>query len=109
MSKSNRSRILIADDEIAITEGLSELLKEEGFTTEKVDDGKKALSLIQKKTFDLVLVDLMIPGLSGLELLAEIKKGELITEVIIITGKGTINTAEEAMKSGAYDYLTKPV
>ncbi|MFQ5637504.1 MAG: sigma-54-dependent transcriptional regulator [bacterium] len=109
MSKKSHSRILIVDDEQAITQGLSELLKEEGFITETVADGKKALSMIEKNPFELVLLDLMIPGLTGLELLAEIKKREFLTEVIIITGKGTIHTAVEAMKSHAYDYLTKPV
>ncbi|MFQ6112452.1 MAG: sigma-54-dependent transcriptional regulator [bacterium] len=109
MDKNNQHRILIADDEASITEGLSALLELEGYETAAVNDGKDALSLLQKEPFDLVLVDLMIPGLNGLQILEALKQQEILTEVIIITGKGTISTAVEAMKSGAYDYLTKPV
>ncbi|NIR48100.1 sigma-54-dependent Fis family transcriptional regulator [candidate division KSB1 bacterium] len=109
MAKNSQYKILVADDEPAITEGLSELLKEEGYKTTKVYDGTEAWELVENQPFNLVLVDLMIPGMNGLEILDEIKKKDLLTEVIIITGKGTISTAVEAMKAGAYDYLTKPV
>lgn len=109
MDKITQYRILIADDEASITEGLSALLELEGYESATVNDGKDALSLLEKKSFDLVLVDLMIPGLNGLQILDALKKQEILTEVIIITGKGTISTAVEAMKNGAYDYLTKPV
>ncbi|MFQ5602111.1 MAG: sigma-54-dependent transcriptional regulator [bacterium] len=109
MKNASQSKILIVDDEPAITEGLSELLNLEGYTTAAVDDGLKALQLLESQNFHLVLVDLMIPGLNGIQLLEKIKKKGLMTEVIIITGKGTISTAVDAMKAGAYDYLTKPV
>ncbi len=109
MAKHPTPRILIVDDERSITTGLSELLKLEGYDTSETSDGKKALQLLEKDAFNLVLVDLMMPGLTGLELLEEIKRREWSTEVIIITGQGTISTAVEAIKKGAYDYLTKPV
>lgn len=109
MEKASKYNILIADDESAITSGLSELLKEEGYNTDTTDDGNKAFDKLQKYAFNLVLVDLMIPGMDGLQILNEIKKRQMATEVIIITGKGTISTAVKAIKAGAYDYLTKPV
>ncbi|MFQ5753866.1 MAG: sigma-54-dependent transcriptional regulator, partial [bacterium] len=109
MERNSQYNILIADDEASITTGLSELLKLEGYKTVTADDGNEALELLENQPFNLVLVDLMMPGLNGLQLLAKIKKRDFLTEVIIITGKGTISTAVEAMKSGAYDYLTKPV
>lgn len=109
MPKKSDNLILIADDETSITESLSDLLELEGYKTVCANKGQEALKIIDEKSPNLILVDLMMPGHSGLEILADIKKRELPIEVIIITGHGTINTAVEAMKSGAYDYLTKPV
>ncbi len=109
MAKKSSPKILIVDDEPAITTGLSELLTLEGYESAVCADGARALKMLEANPFDLVLVDLVMPGLSGLELLEEIKKRGWATEVIIITGKGTISTAVEAIKAGAYDYLTKPV
>jgi len=102
-------RILIADDEPSITEGLSALLELENYQTQTCDDGVAAVKMFKKAAFDLVLVDLMMPGYNGLEVLKKIKAVDPETEVILITGKGTISNAVEAMKAGAYDYLTKPV
>lgn len=105
----NMHKILIVDDEDYIIEGLTVILKPEGYAIESANDGEEALKKLRHDAFALALVDLDIPKLDGLELLAEIKKNDLITEVVIITGKGSIHTAVEAMKNGAYDYLTKPV
>lgn len=109
MAPETRYQILIADDEPAITEGLSAMLEEEGYSTESARDGHEALKKLKERSFHLALVDLKIPGKDGLQILDEIKKQNILTEVIIITGKGTIDTAVQAMKAGAYDYLTKPV
>jgi DNA-binding NtrC family response regulator len=109
MAKQPAYKILIVDDERSIASGLSELLRMEGYETTEKYDGKAALQLLEKQEFNLVLVDLMMPGLTGLQLLEEIKQRGWSTEVIIITGQGTISTAVDAMKAGAYDYLTKPV
>ncbi|MBN2010409.1 sigma-54-dependent Fis family transcriptional regulator [candidate division KSB1 bacterium] len=103
------SRILVVDDESAIREGLKALLEEDGYYVVTVDSGLKAWEQLQVQSFNLVLVDLMLPELTGLELLEKIRNNDIPTEVIIITGKGTIDTAVEAIKTGAYDYLTKPV
>jgi len=108
MSKSP-DRILIADDEESIRFGLAELLKEEGYRVAEACDGKEALNMLRQDEYGLLLADLKMPYLDGLEILDQIKKQNIVTEVIIITGKGSIHTAVEAMKAGAYDYLTKPV
>jgi len=108
MSKKTE-KILIADDEAYVVEGLTALLAEEGYSAETAKDGAEALEKLIDSPFDLILADLKMPKIDGLQLLHEIKTQELFTEVIIVTGKGSIHTAVEAMKNGAYDYLTKPV
>lgn len=105
---SKKHRILIADDEDYIVEALSVLLADD-YELDTASDGQEALEKLRKKSFAVVLADLKMPKLNGLELLAVIKEQRIMTEVIIVTGKGTITTAVEAMKNGAYDYLTKPV
>ncbi|HEX9974205.1 MAG TPA: sigma-54 dependent transcriptional regulator [bacterium] len=107
--QETKEKILIADDEEPILFGLTELLKEEGYQVSAARDGKEALDKLKKDDFGLLLADLKMPKLDGLQILEEIKKQNILTEVIIITGKGSIDTAVEAMKAGAYDYLTKPV
>ncbi len=106
---TREDNILVADDEPSITESLAALLELEGYPTVTVNDGKKALQAMDEQDFSVVLVDLMMPGKTGIEILKEVKKRQLATEVIIITGQGSIDTAVKAMKEGAYDYLTKPV
>jgi DNA-binding NtrC family response regulator len=102
-----KHRILIADDEAYIVEALAVLLEEYELAT--AGNGQEALQKLIDQSFAVVLADLKMPKMDGLELLAEIKRQNILSEVIIITGKGTISTAVEAMKNGAYDYLTKPV
>ncbi|MCZ6821012.1 MAG: response regulator, partial [Calditrichaeota bacterium] len=109
MAQNADYRILIADDEPSITAGLSALLEIEDYRVATVNNGAEALKLLRKGNFDLILADLMMPGLTGLDILREVNKAKLPIEVIIITGQGSIDTAVEAMKEGAYDYLTKPV
>ncbi len=109
MTKAQKFKLLIADDETSITTGLSAMLELEGYETETVNDGFAALECLDRDNFDLILVDLMMPGKTGLEILREVKERRLPMEVIIITGQGSIDTAVEAIKEGAYDYLTKPV
>jgi len=109
MAKNLKYQILIADDEPAITVGLAELLELEGYETKTVNDGKDAIKQIKEKAFDIALLDLVMPGLDGLQVLAEIKKIGLSTTVIMISGKGSTEATVKAIKSGAYDYLDKPV
>jgi DNA-binding NtrC family response regulator len=105
----NQPRLLIADDERHIAEGLQMLLGEEGYNVETAADGNEAWEKVKSGVYGLVLADLKMPGLDGLELFARMREEQVDSEIIIITGKGTVTSAVEAMRSGAYDYLTKPL
>ncbi|MFQ5823166.1 MAG: sigma-54-dependent transcriptional regulator [bacterium] len=106
---TRNKKILVADDEESNLEGLKALLLEEGYKVATASNGTQALEKLTEDQFGLFLVDLTLPDIDGIELLTQMKERDILTETIIITGKGTISTAVEAMKRGAYDYLTKPV
>lgn len=101
-------RVLVAEDEAITLKHLIYTLQQEGYYVEGAGDGQDALRKIESDFFDILIADIKMPGLSGIELLERIKKEQLETEVIIITGFGSIGSAVEAMKKGAYDYITKP-
>ena len=102
-------KLLIADDERHIAEGLQLLLQEEGYEADTATDGKQAFDKLKSGEYGLVLADLKMPKLDGLELFARMREEGLDSEIIIITGKGTVASAVEAMRNGAYDYLAKPL
>ena len=102
-------RLLVADDEKNIREGLAAGLELDGHDVETVADGSEALKRFLKGDIDLVITDLKMPGLSGDELLKKIQAESPGTPVIILTGHGTVEAAVEAMRFGAWDFLTKPV
>ena len=101
-------RVLIVDDEAGIRDILSEYLTEMNFEVETAVNGKDALNRFSTTHFDMVLSDLIMPELDGMELLKRIKQRDEEVIFIMITGYPTIQTAVEAIKSGAYDYITKP-
>jgi DNA-binding NtrC family response regulator len=101
-------RILIADDDKNLRMVLANELSEEGFEVEIAENGTMAMNLLENQEYDVLLLDLNMPGLSGMDVLKKIKALELATEIVILTGNATISTAVEAMKLGAYDFLTKP-
>ncbi|MBI3989043.1 MAG: sigma-54-dependent Fis family transcriptional regulator [candidate division NC10 bacterium] len=103
-----RRTILVADDDRAIREALAKILSKEGFQVLLAEDGRKALDLLRTHRAQIILADLKMPGLSGLELLKAAKAISPEVEVIMITGHGSIEEAVEAMKEGAYDFITKP-
>jgi DNA-binding NtrC family response regulator len=103
------SSILIVDDDRIILDSLCEFLKLEGYSTIGAESYKQAVNQVQKQRFSLVITDVNLPDGSGFELLNLLKKNHPQTVVIIITGYGTIESAVEAIKMGAYDYLTKPI
>ncbi len=103
-----KSRILVVDDEVSIREFLDIMLKKEGYEVSLAEDGQKAKELISKKTFDMVISDLQMPNVTGLELLKFVKENYSEVVFMLITAFGTTETAVEAMKMGAYDYITKP-
>ncbi len=101
-------RILIADDEKVIREILSDFLTMEGFIVRTVDDGHSALAELGRRTYDLVISDLKMPRMGGLDLLEAMNRKNINVLTVIMTGFGTVETAIEAMKRGAYDYILKP-
>src|SRR5687767_13852468 len=109
MTTKQQAKILIADDERAITDGLSAILADEGYTVDVAVDGQKALERLSNDAYGVVLADLKMPKLDGLALLKEMQQREIHTECIIITGQATVDSAVQAMRQGAYDYIEKPL
>ena len=107
-TSSEAARILVVDDERVIREILAEFLSLEGFSVHTVEDGEKALTELRLRPYDLLITDLKMPRLSGLQLLEKIEAERLGVLTVLMTGFGTVETAIEAMKKGAYDYLLKP-
>lgn len=101
--------ILIVDDEPTIVQSLTGLLTDDGFEVISASNGYEALKLIESESPDLVLLDIWMPGMDGIETLKEIKKDNPFIQVIIITGHGTVETAVKATKLGAFDLIEKPL
>ncbi|WP_142066671.1 sigma-54 dependent transcriptional regulator [Brevibacillus sp. AG162] len=102
------TRILIVDDEADFRHLLTSRLKRKGYTTLEASDGISAQQLVTSETIHVILLDLKMPGMDGLSFLQWCKESSPAIQIIVVTGHGTIETAIEAMKRGAYDYLTKP-
>ncbi|NOX97637.1 MAG: sigma-54-dependent Fis family transcriptional regulator [Nitrospirae bacterium] len=102
-------KILVVDDEINIARGICEALGKEGYRTLSTSNGLKALEEVREDFFHLIIADVKMPGMSGLEFLRQVKRECPETMVVILTAYGTIETAVEAMREGAYDYLSKPI
>lgn len=103
-----KARILIVDDEPSFAQGLAERLELRGYDVATAWTGEDAVDMIGRYLFDVVILDVALPGMGGMEVLEEIKRLKPLTEVIMLTGHATVETAIQGMKSGAYDYLTKP-
>ena len=101
--------VLVVDDDVLVGESLKEMLILEGFSVDAVLDGQAALAKIKNDHYQMILSDIQMPGLNGIELLKELKGRSPDTTVIFITGHGHIAGAVEAIKLGAYDYITKPI
>ncbi len=108
MDKS-KIHILVADDEPGLCAGIQEALQREGYPVSIAHDGQQAIELIAKRLYNLVIADVKMPARTGAELLTEIKRVSPDTIVILMTAYGTVTTAVDAMKQGAYDYLPKPL
>lgn len=101
-------KILVVEDEIKVSNFIMRGLEEEGYTVEVAEDGKKGLELIKTKEYDIVLLDLMIPEIDGLEVLKRVREDEIETPVLIITAKSTKEDVIKGLDLGSDDYLTKP-
>src|SRR6478752_292883 len=108
MTPSPPIDLLVVDDDLEFRETLVTRFARAGFAVQSAGDGEEALGLAQRRNFDVAVFDIMMPGMSGLELLKRYKEAHPECEVILLTGQGSIETAVEAMKLGAYDYLQKP-
>jgi DNA-binding NtrC family response regulator len=104
-----KAKILIADDERSIVEGLRAILADEGYDVSVAFDGQKALDMLSEDSFGVVLADLKMPKLDGLAILKQLQQKGIPTECIIVTGQATVDSAVQAMREGAYDYVEKPL
>ncbi|MBD3331368.1 response regulator [candidate division GN15 bacterium] len=100
--------ILVVDDKDSMRDMLTQTLSEEGYRVDSAANGKTALELVHNKSYDLVLTDMKMPDVDGLEVLTGVKENDEDTSVIVMTAYGTVETAVSAMKKGAFDFITKP-
>ena len=101
-------RVLVIDDEPIIRDVLQEILSREGYAIASVPDAESGLAALERQEYDLVILDLMLPGIGGFETLKEIKRRDPDSVVVMITAYGSVETAVQAMRMGTHDYLTKP-
>jgi DNA-binding NtrC family response regulator len=106
---TNKGRILIVDDEDVVRESLLQWFDSEGYQTRAACCGKEALTTITGQQFDLALLDIKMPGMDGIELQQRLVEADPDLTIVIMTGYGTVETAVQALKHGAYDYVTKPI
>jgi DNA-binding response OmpR family regulator len=103
-----KAKILVADDEEVVRRSLEDILRLEGYQVKSVCDGKAALEALQAEPFDLILLDLKMPEVDGLEVMRFASRVAQDTRVILITGQGSLESAVEALRHGAHDYILKP-
>lgn len=106
---NNPPTILVVDDEPRVTDSLASLLSDQGWDVHTAGSGKKALERVESVTYDCILLDLVMPGTDGLEIMEKIKEKRPETPVIIVTGHASVDSAVSCLKNGAHDYLKKPV
>lgn len=109
MSKNTNTNILVIEDEAQVRDSYLDMFTYFGYNVHAVSNGREGMSLVNKNGYDIVVTDLNMPEMDGLEVLQFIKKKKPYIEVIVITGFATLENAIKAMKMGAYDYVTKPV
>ena len=105
---AHKISILIVDDEDSVRDSLYNWFIEDGYRVECAEDARKALSLLESNEFDIILADIKMPGMDGLEMLKRIKSLHKDSVVIMMTAFATVDTAVQALKDGAFDYVTKP-
>jgi len=105
---SGRWKVLVVDDEMIVRESLVAWFKKEGYDVEGADGGQAALDMVDRKDYDFIFLDIKMPDVNGFEVLDSVKTNSPHSMVVMITAYGSIETAVDAMKRGACDYLTKP-
>jgi DNA-binding NtrC family response regulator len=103
-----KADILLVDDEVVFTTNMSRLLSSRGYQVTAVNNGEEAIRALKEKPFDVMVLDLKMPLMDGITTLQQMKNLGLLTEVLILTGHGSMDTAFKAIEMGAYDYVTKP-
>lgn len=104
----NPSKILVVDDEPGVCDILKKILEQEKYTVFTATSGARALNLLKKEAVGLILLDIKMPRMDGIDFLQALRKKDKNVVVIILTAHATLGTAREAMELGAYDYITKP-
>ncbi|MFT5365917.1 MAG: response regulator RpfG family c-di-GMP phosphodiesterase [Candidatus Latescibacterota bacterium] len=107
-SALKNSRILLVDDEDILVEGLAEFLQDQGTVVDTANDGQEAMALLQEHVYDLLVTDIRMPGMSGMELLRHVQENHAGVAVILMTGYASTESAIEALRLGVYDYIEKP-
>jgi len=102
------SNILLVDDAVIFADNMSRLLRNRGYRVKAVNSGNAAIRVLKKEMFDVIMLDLKMPGMDGISTLREITKMGQHTKTLILTGHGSMDTNLEVLKLGAYAYLTKP-
>ena len=106
---TTKPAILVVDDEQVVRDSLSKWFKEDGYLVNSAENAAEALRQLQNQKWDIVLLDIKMPGMDGMELQQRIKEIDPASTIIFITAHATVDTAVKALKAGAYDYVTKPV
>ncbi|HJV90919.1 MAG TPA: response regulator, partial [Holophagaceae bacterium] len=105
---ANPLRVLVVDDDPGMRDGMALTLKRAGFVAEQARSGEEALRIVRPGAYDAVVTDLRMPGMDGLQLTARLKAVDPGLPVLLVTAFGSLDTAREAMRLGAFDYLSKP-
>ena len=105
---ANLLNLLIVDDNVGVREACREVAQSLGFNTQVAESAEQAFRVLDTAATDAVLIDLKLPGAGGMDILRAVKKHRADAIVIVVTGHGTVESAVQAMKNGAYDYVTKP-
>ncbi|MDD3311423.1 response regulator [Pseudodesulfovibrio sp.] len=108
MTTSTKTSILILDDEPIVSKRLQPALEKMGYEVESFYDSSRAMARVLERSFDIVVTDLKMEGVDGMQFLAAVKDRSPKTEVIVITGFATMDTAKESMRKGVFDFLAKP-
>jgi two-component system, OmpR family, response regulator len=104
-----QARILLVDDEVAFTSNMSKILSRRGYDVSSVNDGESAIKAIEDEEYDVVILDLRMPGMDGIATLRVMKTKRPLMEVIILTGHGSVESGIRGMNLGAFDYAMKPI